>query len=314
MRTRDVLSFTAFIAVVALVLVYFGSLGVRVKPPEDRTNLSMEVPEINGLVVGSNVLLRGVPIGKVTHTGATLTSASIEFYVQDRYQIPVDSEIRLDNLSALGESYIGLFPRSTGGPVLQAGQRIETSAVTQPPSISELATSVVRVLDQLDPAALRRIIGETDAALPNPNAVLPNIARASTLLRNTVAEFQGTGRAVFDNIQVLLAKSDYVGSTLDGLNPTLKETGVFIQDLIKINSVLIHRNGAENVEDLNKLVRRIQGFLDVSGGDLKVLGEAFLPKLNAIAASLMNFDTGQILDNMLAAVPPDGAITLRVVP
>lgn len=38
-----------------------------------------------------------------------------------------------------------------------------------------------------------------------------------------------------------------------------------------------------------------------------------LPKLNAIAAALMNFDTGQILDNLLAAVPPDGTITLRVI-
>ena len=70
----------------------------------------------------------------------------------------------------------------------------------------------------------------------------------------------------------------------------------------------------ENIFNLNKLLARLQSFLDTTGGDLKVLGEALQPKLNVIAATLMNFDTGQILDNMLAAVPPDGTITLRVVP
>ena len=58
----------------------------------------------------------------------------------------------------------------------------------------------------------------------------------------------------------------------------------------------------------------IQNLLDDRGGDLKVLGEAFQPKLNAIAASLMNFDTGQLLDNLLRAVPADGTITLRIKP
>jgi hypothetical protein len=42
------------------------------------------------------------------------------------------------------------------------------------------------------------------------------------------------------------------------------------------------------------------------------LGEALLPKLKGIAGALMNFDTGQILSNFLASVPPDGAITLHV--
>jgi hypothetical protein len=66
--------------------------------------------------------------------------------------------------------------------------------------------------------------------------------------------------------------------------------------------------------NLNNLVVRIQALLDDRGGDLKVLGEAFQPKLNAIAGALMNFDTGQILDHFLDQVPADGTITLRVRP
>jgi virulence factor Mce-like protein len=311
---RDIVSFGAFAAIIVLVLGYFGTLGIRVKPPDGRTELSMNVPEVNGIVAGSNVLLRGVPVGKVTGIGTTTQAATIDFYIEGRYEIPLDSEIRLENLSALGESYIGLMPHRNGGPMLRDGQRISAEAVTQPPSISELATSVVRVLNQLEPGSLERVIDETDEALPDPAAVLPNLARASTLLNTTVNDFHGRGRAVYDNVQTLLENAQYVAPALTSLAPDLKETGVWVQDLFKHFVFLLRRNEPNNVYDFNKLIKRVQEFLDARGPDLKVLGEAFLPKLNTISAALMNFDTSQILDNMLAAVPPDGTVTLRVTP
>jgi phospholipid/cholesterol/gamma-HCH transport system substrate-binding protein len=315
MRTRDVVSFAAFAAIIVFVLGYFATLGIRVKPPSERANLTMEVADINGLEVGSNVLLRGVPVGKVTKTGTSIQAATINFYIEGRYRVPVDSQIRLENLSALGESYISLIPRRAGGAMLHDGQHIAATAVTAPPSISELTTSVVRVLNQLNPPALKRIVGETNTALPDPVAVLPNLSRASTLLRNTVADFHGSGRAVLDNVQTLLKHAEYVAPALTGLTPRTTELGVWVQDIDKQAVVFVDgKPGGAEVANLNKLVRRIQLFLDDRGPDLKVLGEAFQPKLNAIAAALSNFDTGQILDHVLAAVPPDGVMTLRVVP
>jgi virulence factor Mce-like protein len=314
MRLRDVVSFAAFTAIIVFVLAHFGTLGLRVNPPSERLTLSIEVSDINGLVSGSNVLLRGVPVGKVSSISTTVDAATVNFWVDRRYSIPIDSEVRVDNLSALGESYIGLRPRTAAGPFLQDGQRIAADAVTQPPSISELASSVVRVLNQLDTGALKRIVAELDTALPDPTTVLPNLSRTSTLLRNTAADMNGSGRVLLDNFQALLQNAEWVGPVLTGLTPSLEETFRWSQDLFKGIPALLHRGEPANILNLNRLVARIQGLLDISGGDLKVLGEAMLPKLNAISATLMNFDTGQILDNMLAAVPEDGTITLRVVP
>ncbi|MGV0794488.1 MlaD family protein [Mycolicibacterium sp. XJ1819] len=314
MRLRDVVSFGAFALIIVSVLGYFGTLGLRISPPAERTNLSMDVPDINSVVVGSNVLLRGAPVGKVSDTSTTAQAATIDFWVDGRYRIPVDSDVRIENLSALGESYIALIPRSESGPMLQDGQRIATETITQPPSVSELATSVVRVLGQLDVGALERIIGELDSALPDPVAVLPNLSRTSTLVRNAAADMRGRGRVLLDNFQAVLVRAEWVGPVLEGLTPSLVETFKWSQDMFKGIPAFLHRGEPENINNLNNLVARIQAFLDTSGGDLKLLGEAMLPKLNAISAALMNFDTGQILDNLLAAVPPDGAITLRVTP
>ncbi|ODQ84303.1 mammalian cell entry protein [Mycolicibacterium holsaticum] len=314
MRLRDVISFLAFGAIVVFVLAYFAALGLRVAPPDDRTTLSMEVPDINGLVVGSNVLLRGVPVGKVTSTATSLQAATVDFYVTGNQQIPVDTELRLENLSALGESYILLMPRSAGGPMLQSGQRFSTEEIVQPPSVSELATSVTRVLSQMEPGALKRVIGEADAALPDPNTALPNISRASVLLNNTVEEMDGRGRLLLGNFETLLKNAEWVSPILISLTPRLREFSRGYQDFMKHVPILDHRGEPHNVSNLNKLMARIQGLLDDRGGDLKVLGEALQPKLNMIAATLMNFDTGQLLDNILKTVPPDGTITLRVTP
>jgi hypothetical protein len=57
---------------------------------------------------------------------------------------------------------------------------------------------------------------------------------------------------------------------------------------------------------------RVQNFLDTRGPDLKVYAEAFMPQIQNISGALMNFDTGQLLSNMLDSVPEDGTITLHV--
>jgi phospholipid/cholesterol/gamma-HCH transport system substrate-binding protein len=313
-RLRDVVSFLAFAAIIVFVLGYLGSLGLRISPPSDRTNLSMDVPDVNGLVVDSNVLLRGAPVGKVTGTRTSLQASTIDFYVDGQYRIPADTEVRLENLSALGESYIEFVPRTDGGQTLKNGQRISTESVVSPPSVSELTTSVVRVLNQLEPGAIRRIINESDAALPDPKAVLPNLSRVSTLVNNMVNGMNGQGHQLLSNFQTLLRNAEWVNPVLTNLTPQTQTIGINFQDLFKHFPVLYARDEPDSIMNLNNLVVRIQALLDDRGGDLKVLGEAFQPKLNAIAGALMNFDTGQILDHFLDQVPADGTITLRVRP
>jgi phospholipid/cholesterol/gamma-HCH transport system substrate-binding protein len=312
MKMRDVMSLIAFGVAVAFAVGYISTLGVRVRPPSDRINVSMTVADINGLAIDSNVLLRGVPVGKVTNIQSSLTAATVDFYIDGRFRVPIDSEVRLENLSALGESYIGLFPRSQKGGMLHDGQRIATESVRQPASISELATSVVRVLNQLDPGQIERIIGEADAAFPAPNAVLPNLTHAARVLRNTAADMHGHGRALLDNFQSLLANAGFVGPILTDLTPLVFSIGRDLRSSFASFLLLLHYGGPRNIDNLTKFLTRIQRLLDTNGGDLRVLGEALQPKLKAIAGALLNFDAGQILTNVLDSVPEDGRVTFHV--
>lgn len=314
-KPKDIASYLAFVVIIAIVLVYLGSLGLRVSPPDHRTNLSMSVPEINGLVPDSNVLLRGVPVGKVTRTSTGVSAASIDFWVDGEFKIPVDTRVELQNLSALGESYIELVPLSDDGPVLKDNQHISTDSVVAPASVSELATTATRILNQLEPGALQRIIAEADAAFPDPVRVLPNLSRTSALFNNMLNDLNGAGRVLLGNFGTLIRNSEWINPDLTAFTPNLSATTVYFQDFFKHLPIIFTGDYSPgNFNQLKALVDRVQGLLDANGGDLKVLGEAFQPKLNTIAATLMNFDTGQILDNFLNQVPADGMITLRVRP
>lgn len=312
MNVRNLLTVTALTAIVLLAIGYIGALGVRINPPEHRTNLSMAVANVNGLVVGSNVLLRGVPVGKVTAIDTTVDAATVDFYIDGAHQIPVDSTVRLDNLSALGETYIGLFPRTSGGPVLTDGQHLAAEAVTQPPTISDLAVSMGRLLQQADPAQLTRIVAEADTALGDPDTLLPNLAHAATLLRSEVMSMDGRGQELLTNLQTLLRNAEFVGPTLAQLAPSLRQLGPNVQGIFAGAMNLVLAGSPEAIERLQAYLARIQNFLDTRAPDIKVLAETLLPNIRSIGSALTNFDTGRLLGNLLRGVPEDGAIELRV--
>lgn len=306
-------TFVAFVAVIVTFVWYIASLGIRISPPDDRTNLSIDVADINNIVVDANVLLRGVRVGKVTSIDGTTATASIHFYVDGEYKIPVDTNVRLENLSALGESYIELEPLSSGGPLLRNGQRIATESVKQIPSISQLGSSVVRVLNQLDPQQLNRVVKEADAGLPDPRAVLPNLARASLLLHNAVADFNGQGQEMLGNFQTLLTNAGFVGPNLAQAAPPLRAFGPIFNAVWNdgYNQIVLGL-GSGDILKVSSFVHRIQKFLDDRGVDLRVLGEATSANVKLMAAAIRNLDSSQILANLMATVPQDGAIDLHV--
>lgn len=312
MRVRDAVSFVAFAVMIALGIGYFGSLGLRIGAPSQRTDVSMVVADVNGLVVGSNVLLRGVPIGKVNNIDVSVGGATIDFYIGDQWRVPIDSDVRLDNLSALGESYIALLPRTQSGPYLHDGQRIAAKSIVQPPSISELATSVVRVLNQLDPGALERIVREADTALPDPKLVLPNLSRTSMLLRNTAAGMNGQGQVLLDNFQTLLRNAGWLGPLLAEFTPQVNSFSPSLRSAVSSLPAIVHWGAPRTLSNFNDFLDRIQNFVETNGGDLIVVGDAIQPHIKGIAGALLNFDTGQILANVLKSLPEDGTVTLHV--
>jgi phospholipid/cholesterol/gamma-HCH transport system substrate-binding protein len=139
------------------------------------------------------------------------------------------------------------------------------------------------------------------------------LSRASALLRDTANSMQGRGAAMLANFQTLLQNAGFVGPVLSEISPGLLATGTPLYKLFWAAYHVVTDTGApESIKNFGRLLARVQNFLDTRGPDLKVYAQAFMPQIQNISGALMNFDTGQILSNMLDAVPEDGTITLHV--
>jgi ABC-type transporter Mla subunit MlaD len=249
----------------------------------------------------------------VTGFDSTPENATVHFYVEAPYKIPHDSEVKLENLSALGESYIEIEPRRVEGPYWQNGQVLAADAVKTPSSISELGASVTRVLTEMNPEELSRVVGEADAALPDVNAVLPNLSNASLLLRNMTADLNGQGREVLRNAQTLLENAGWVGPALADSTTGLRQVGDGIHRTANnaANTALATEQPTVTYV-FGKLLQRLQKLLDDRGSDIRVLTEPLLPNVMAIAGAMESIDTSQMLSNLIASVPEDGAIELHI--
>jgi hypothetical protein len=133
------------------------------------------------------------------------------------------------------------------------------------------------------------------------------------LLLNTTADFKGQGRELLDNFQVLLQNAGFVGPALAGAAPGFRDLApplrvVWNGSVAPVGLML----SPEGILDFAALLTRFQKFLDDRGSDLRILGEATSANVKLIASALKNFDSSQILANLLATVPENGAIDLHM--
>src|ERR1700753_2284117 len=109
------------IGVIAMVLFYIQAptlLGIG------RMTVTLELPSSGGLYRFSNVTYRGVQVGKVTGVALTANGAKATLSLGTSPKIPEDLEADVRSVSAIGEQYVDLRPRTNSGPYLHNDSKI----------------------------------------------------------------------------------------------------------------------------------------------------------------------------------------------
>src|SRR6516162_8040004 len=120
------------IGVIAMVLFYIQAptlLGIG------RMTVTLELPATGGLYRFGNVTYRGVQIGKVTAVGLTPTGAQVTLSLDASPKIPADLTAQVLSISAVGENYVDLRPRTNSAPYLHDGSVIAVHDTTIPQPI-----------------------------------------------------------------------------------------------------------------------------------------------------------------------------------
>lgn len=311
--TRTTVSVLAMVVLAVGSFYYMTRLGLRVEALSDVKTARMELADTNGLVLGSRVLLRGVQVGHITSIQSSPDGVRVEWAFDRDTKIPRDSIYRVDNLSALGEPYIGILPNTSAGPYVEDGQTIDADRVKVPTTFNELSQYLTDFLEQVDTDDVRDIFEVMDVALPDESGVLTNLSYAGRLLASAVVREQSSLNTVLTTFQPILMNSAGIPEDLRDTSPTLELFGRKTNRTLDfINFVTTFSGGPESVTGgVAPFIAELQKFLDSNAADLKTIGVNLLPAATASSAAIRTLNIGQVLDQALAGAP-DGAIEIRL--
>lgn len=315
MITRTRVSVLAMLALAAAAVVYISQVGLNVHALNSTRSASIVVPDTNNILVDSRVLLRGVQVGHVRGIEPVAEGVRIDWDYDESVNIPVDSTFRVDNLSALGEAYISVMPNRAGGPYLEGDAMVDPKNVTVPTAFNELSERLTLLLRQVDPNDVGGIFDSLDGSLPEELSVIADLERAGRLLADELGHHSDDLATLLSAMQPLLAATGTVPNAFAQTAPLLSEFGTTFQDLLNSIDDAVNLGGPllEGTKyGASPLLAALQEFLDITAGDLNVIGVNLLPAAKAGAVSLHTLDVSRLLDRALASTSPVGAVTVDI--
>lgn len=314
MITRTRVSIVAMTVLTALSLLYIQRVGLDVDRFREMRTASMLVPDTNGILVNSRVLLRGVPIGKVTGIEPEPEGIRITLRYNESDPIPAGSWFRVDNLSALGESYISVLPDTAAGPYLADGAQVDADRTAVPTTFKELSARLAHLLQQVDPDQVQHIFRTLDVGLPDGVQVVGDLNRAGTLLAAEFTEQTDNLVTLLSTLQPLLMRTGAVPASLAATSPQLPGFGTGFQDLLNSVRDAMRRGPLlDGIRDgASPLFGELQKFLDITAADLGVIGVNLLPAAQSGGAALRTVGLGSLLGRVMDATDPAGAVTVHI--
>jgi len=196
-----IFTITSIVGIAAMVLVYMQLpmlLGIG------RIAVKLELPRTGGLYQFSNVTYRGVQIGRVTDVRATRSGAEATLSLASSPRIPADLEARVLSVSAVGEQYVDLLPRTDGGPYLQNGSVIPAGNTTVPQQVGPMLDQVSALLESIPQEKLGQLLDESFKGLNGSGDDLAALLDSSAGVARDFKGVADRARALVDDARPLL--------------------------------------------------------------------------------------------------------------
>jgi phospholipid/cholesterol/gamma-HCH transport system substrate-binding protein len=131
----------------------------------DRYTVTVQLPQAGGLYPGGNVTYRGVEVGRVEKVNLSSTGAEAVLQLDSDIHIPANADAEVHSVSAVGEQYVELLPRSGQGPSLKDGDVIPVNRSYVPPDINSLLQAANRGLEVIPKDNLKTVVDESYTAV-----------------------------------------------------------------------------------------------------------------------------------------------------
>jgi phospholipid/cholesterol/gamma-HCH transport system substrate-binding protein len=148
-------------SIVGIVVMVFSYIQAPTLLGIGRITVKLELAASGGLYRFSNVTYRGVKVGKVTEMDVSRTSATATLSLDTSPKIPADLRAEVRSVSAVGEQYVELLPRTDSGPYLRDGSVIPMRDTKIPQQVGPMLDEVSTLLDSIPQDKLSGLIDES---------------------------------------------------------------------------------------------------------------------------------------------------------
>jgi phospholipid/cholesterol/gamma-HCH transport system substrate-binding protein len=236
----------------ALVLILIAGIVVvnRGADTANRTRITAYFANTNGLFVGDEVRILGVPVGKIDTIEPQPERAKVTFFVDDQYKVPANVNAVIMSPSLVPVRAIQLTPVYTGGPEMRDGAVIPQERTAVPVEFDDFRQQLQRLADTLQPTrpgGLSTLGSFIDTAANNLRGQGPSIR--DTVIKLSQA-FSALGDkstdlfSTFKNLSILVSALQSSQDLLRQLNGNLASvTGVLSNDPDEVGNASTSING-----------------------------------------------------------------------
>ena len=282
-----IFTIASIIGVLAMVFVYMQVptlLGVG------KITVTLQLPSSGGLYRFANVTYRGVQVGKVTEMDVSRTQATAPLRLDTSPKIPADLHAEVRSVSAVGEQYVELLPRTDSPPYLQDGSVIPMADTTIPQQVSPMLDQVNTLIASIPKGQLNTLIDESFEAFGGAGYDIGSLVDSSATIAGALnSDAASSARLAEDSVPLL----DSQARTTDALR-------LWAQSLAGVTQQVV-------VNDPQVRTLLEQG--PAAANEAALLLEQIKPTLPVLLANMTTF--GQVavtyrpsLEQVLVLLPP----------
>ncbi|MBB5163999.1 MCE family protein [Mycobacterium sp. AZCC_0083] len=251
---------TRVLTVIALIIALAGGvlLVTRVIDRNDHLHLTTYFANSNGIFVGDDVRVLGVPVGKIDKIEPEAQRVKIAFWVDGAVKIPQKANAVVISPSLVSARAIQLTPAYNGGAAMTNDTVIPQERTAVPIEWDELRQQLKRLTDTLQPR--------------QPGGV----SSLGSLIDTTADNLRGQGTDIHDAITKMSQAFSALGDHSSDLFSTIKNISVIVSALQASHDLL---------RQLNENLAAVTGLLTEDPGGV---GTA-VAELNAVVDDVRSF-------------------------
>jgi virulence factor Mce-like protein len=275
MLTRFVriqLTIFAIASVVGMAVMVFQYMQVPTLLGIGRLTVKLELPETGGLYRFSNVTYRGVQIGKVTAVGPTANGAEATLSIDTSPKIPADVHAAVRSISAVGEQYIDLVPRSESAPYLRDGSVIAARDTSIPPPVGPMLDRLSALTNSIPKDKLSQLLDESFKSFNVAGYDLQTLLDSSAQVSHDANDTADHTRALVDDaVPFLDAQAQTSDATRRWAHNLAGVTEQLVTDDPQFRKLL--DTGPGFAQEVSRLLTQLKPTLPVLLANLTTIGQ-----------------------------------------